>query len=673
MPMGSVVLRPGVNTQYTPSLAEAGVVESDLIRYKDQIIQKLGGWTKFYSATISSTIRSLHAWQASDGQQYLGVGATEQLGVINQGALTDITPQTRTSNFTPDLTTTAGSTIVSVIDPGSSATTYDTIFFNTPVSIGGLLLKNAFKVRTILGSSGYQIAAATAASSAVTSSGTLPVFTTIAGSAIVTVTLPNHGFLAVPGLQEGYYAETSVGGLTIQGAYQTQTVIDTTSYTIGTLTQASSAGTATMNSSQVQIVYYIGLGPPAAGSGYGLGGYGLGGYGQGAASVTTPGTPITATDWSMDNWGEVLLAVPFGGPIYSWSPNSGFGTASVVDTGPFFNGGIFISQPNQILVAWYSTQSTGVWDPLIVRWSNSGDYTDWTVDTQSAAGSFHISGGSLIRGGIQAPSYGVIWTDVDCWLQQYVGGTVTFNHTRVGSGCGLVGPHAAGVIGGVVYWCSDRNFYMLSGGGVRVVPCSVWDFIFQNLDEDNEHKIVCAPNSMFNEITWYFPAAGGTGENDSYVKYNLLEGAWDYGSMGRNAWIDVTALGHPIGSDIDLIYQHETSNNGDGQPVRSRFETGYWAISDGNEMAFVDWFLPDMKFGTYGGTADASVQITFQAVDYPGATVRTYGPYTFSSTTEYLNPRLRGRLMSIIIESEDSDSFWRIGRCRYRYASAGRR
>lgn len=679
MPMASVTLRPGVNTQKTKALNEAGVSVSNLIRYKDGLIQKLGGWNQYYPLTLSSTIREIHAWQGLGGNQFLAVGTTGSsvsggtLNAITAGSLSDITPQTRTSNFTPAFSVGASTNIVTVVDAGSSASIFNTVFFNTQVSVGGTFFQGAYPINTISGTSGYTLISTGNSSAAVASSGILPTFTTVANSGIVTVNLPSNNYKVITGLVEPFIAPTSVGGLTVQGSYTIQSIIDSTSFTIVTPTQALTSSTATMNSSLVEVVYYIGLGPPSGGSGYGVGGYGLGGYGMGSGTTTSGGTPITATDWTMDNWGQILLACPANGAVYQWAPDSGFTTATVVWTAPFFNGGIFISMPQQILVCWKSVESTGVQDNLVVRWSDAGDFTNWTVSNQTAAGSFHIPTGSVIMGGLQAQNYGVVWTDVDAWIMQYVGGTVIFNFTRVGSGCGLIGPHAAGVIAGTVYWCGKNNFFSLSSEGVKPLQCGVWDFIFQNLGAANVSKIRCAPNSTFNEISWFFPSSASAGENDSYVKYNITEGEWDYGSLSRNSWVDVTALGNPIATDATTIFQHEMTNDAAGQPINASFQSGYWSIAEGNEMSFVDWFLPDMKFGTYSGAKTASVQITFTTIDYVGDAPRTYGPYTFTSTTEYLSPRLRGRFMSITVQSIDTGSFWRIGRARYRYGSAGRR
>lgn len=673
MPMTSVTLRPGVNTQLTQTLNEAGVSQSNLIRYKDGLIQKIGGWDQYTPVSFTSIIRDLHAWQgATDGSFYLGIGATQELGIQNAGSVSDVTPQTRLSSGAT-FSISSGSNIVTVNDPGSSASTYDTVFFNTQVALGTTFLQGAYKIQSVGGSSSYTIFSSEASNTTVTSSGLLPQFTTTAGSATVTVSLPNNNYPVITGLFQNYIAPTSVGGLTIQGKYQTQSILTSTSYTINSQIQASSAATVVMNNNVAQLLYYVSFGPPPAGAGYGLGGYGLGGYGLGSAAAGAAGTPITTTDWTMDNWGQVLIACPHDGPIYTWSPDGGFSQASVIPTAPFFNGGIFISMPQQILVAWKSCQSSGAQDALIVRWSDAGDYTNWTVSGQTAAGSFTIPTGSVIVGGLQASAYGVIWTDIDVWVMQYIGGDLIFNFTRVGDGCGLIGPHAAGKIAGDVYWCGKSNFFHLGSGGVQPLPCTVWDFIFQNLDQTNASKIVCAPNSTFNEIAWFFPSIGGTGENDSYVKYNIIEKEWDYGTLGRNAWVDVTVLGSPLGADTMTVYQHETSFNDNGLPINASFQSGYWSIADGNELAFVDWFLPDMRFGTFGSSASASVQVTINALNYPGDTPTTYGPVTFTSSTQYLSPRLRGRLLSVDIQSNDLNSFWRIGRCRYRYATSGRR
>lgn len=683
MPMQSVTLRPGVNVERSLSLNEAGVSQSQLIRYKDQMIQTYGGWSQYVPSAIPSTVRALHAWQDIAGEQYLGVGATANLVIVSDGGNSDITPQTATVNSSADFTTTLGSQTVSVVVPNSSGypSVYNSVFFNTPVSIAGQIISGAYKIVSVLSTISFTINLTDAATATSTSSGTLPTIASTVNSAKIFVDLPNNNYQQVTGLFYPFYAATELtSNLTVQGPYQVDSIIDSTQFTINATVEASASVSETMNSSLVQTVYYIAIGPAATGTGYGSGGYGsAGGYG-GITSGTAPvtGDTIMADDWTMDNWGQVLLACPEDGPIYSWSPDNALQTAEVVTNAPFFNGGIFVSMPQQILVAWRSCQPDPRgygWlsqDNLLVNWSDAEDYTNWIQDNTTAAGSFHIPTGSIIMGGLQAATQGYIWTDVDVWNMQYVGGELVFNFNRLGSGCGLIGKHAAGTLGGNVYWCGFTNFFMIGGKGVEPINCSVWDFIFQNLSESYKTKIVCATNTAFNEVMWLFPSAASTGENDSYVKLNVLEGEWDYGTMSRTAWFDVSVLGNPIGADTNgVLYQHETGTSLTGVSAPS-FRTGWWSIADGNELSFVDWVLPDFIWGTYSGTKDASVTMTFYTADYPGSAVRTYGPYTVTSATEYINLRARGRLMSVLITS-NNPQFFRLGRIRFRWASSGRR
>jgi hypothetical protein len=676
MAWSAVQLIPGVDTQKTLSANQAGVSQSQMIRYKENLIQTYGGFQPY--ATVNSTSRDLHPWQDISGVQHLAVAGTTSLIVITAGSQQDITPQTNTTNPAPNFSISSGSNVLTVVDAGSSATTFNTVYFNTPVAIGGFLLNGAYPINSVSASSVYTILLSSAASTTVASSGILPVFSTSSGSATITVTLPNNGFQSVTGLFEQFIAATTIGTslpLTVQGKYQIASVIDSTNFTINAITQASTTATATMNGGDAQLVYYITLGPTSIGQGFGGGGFGSGGFGTGTAQAGSPGTPITTNDWTQDNWGEILLSCPVNGPIYAWSPDFGFQNAKVIYQAPFFNGGIFVSMPQQILVAWRSVQSTGVQDPLIVRWSNAADYTNWTVSNQTTAGDFHIPTGSLIVGGLQCPQFGLISTDIDVWTMTYVGGVVIFNFTRVGTGCGWVSSHACSILAGSPYWMGTNNFFTLGSSGVVPLPCSIWDQVFQNISTANISKVRAFSNSAFNEWGVLYPSASSTGENDSYAKVHIEgnEYEWDYGSISRTAWYDVSILGMPLGVDnTGQIWQHETGTaiTGIGLPA---FRTGWWTITEGEDIPVVDFIVPDFIFGLRSASQNASIDITFYGADYPGDTPTTYGPYTVTSTTEFINCRIRNRLMSAFIQSNSTTEFWRIGRIRFRYGASGRR
>jgi len=681
----SLKLRPGVNVEATETLNESGISSCNLIRFKSALPQKLGGWTKFYPNSLSGIPRDLHAWGDLSGNHRLSVGTTTSLSVITNSQLQDITPQTKTTDAVPNFSTTINTPTVTIVDAGiSDVTTFDAVFFDTPVSVGGLILTGTYPISAITGTHSYQIIANANATATVASGGSVPVFDTTSSSPIVQVTLTAHG-LAV-GNDFTFPIATSAGGLTILGTYQVQSVPTANTFTISAASGATSTATVSMNSGNAEFLYYINLGPPAPGAGYGLGAYGAGGYGTGIVPSSQTGTPITATNWSQDNWGEILLACPRGGGVYYWPPNSGHVNAFFVPTAPTFNGGIFVAMPEQILVCWGSTaagpgsvgfnSSPEQRDPLIVRWSDALDFTNFNVTSTTQAGSFHIPTGSQIVGGIQGPQQALIWTDIEVWAMQYLGPPLVFGFNKLSSGCGLIAQHAVAVMRGLVVWMSQGSFFMLSGGGVQELPCPVWDAVFQDLDTSNLDKITAAANSQFSEFTWYYPSlSGGTGEPDKYVKVNISEGfVWDYGSLSRCAWTDQSVLGQAIGATPQgIIYQHETSNDADGQPMNPWFQTGWFVIAEGQAFSFVDWFFPDMKWGFFNGAQTGQVLVTIYATDYPNGTVRTYGPYTMTEATAYVNTRLRGRQISLRFESNDLGSFWRLGQMRYRMAADGRR
>lgn len=675
MPEVALRLRPGVDVEKTYTLNEAGISACQLIRFKEGLPQKLGGWTRYFPFTFSGLIRALHAWGDLNGVERLAVGSTTQLAVITSGSLQDITPQTFTSDISPNFSTVMGSGTITIIDANiSNVTVYDSVFFNTPVSVGGIVLQGTYAIASIGGTHTYTIENAVLATATVNNAGAVPIFDSTSGTSIILVTIPDHG-LSV-GDPFTFPITTSVGGVSILGTYFVTSVASVDTFNISASSQATSTVTVHMNSSNAQLVYYLNIGPPAAGVGFGVGAFGAGGFGTGVVPNSQTGTEITATDWSLDNWGQTLLACPKNGGIYQWTPNTGFQNAGLIPQAPIFNGGIFVAMPEQILVAWASTASPPEQqDPLTVRWSDSLDYTNWTVTSTTQAGSFRIPEGSAIMGGLQGPQQALIWTDLAVWAMVYQGLPFVFGFNKISEGCGLIGPHAAAIMRGAVFWMGVGNFFVLSGGGAQVIPCPVWDVVFQNLDTANQTKCVAAVNSTFDEIAFYYPSlSGGTGENDSYVKLNIDEQSWDYGTLSRTAWIDQSVLGQPIGASAQgLIFQHETSDDADGQPLVYFWESGWFRVSEGQDFAFIDWIFPDMKFGKFAGSQTATVQMTIYAAAYPNSSVHTFGPFNMTAARTFINCRLRNRLIKLRFAGADLGSFARMGLPMYRTAKDGRR
>lgn len=750
MPFSSVELVPGVNVELTPTLNQAGYSESNLIRWKNKLAQKIGGWQSYYSSQVNGVPRCLHAWQDLNETGRLAVGTTVELDVITGSVLTQITPQQKITNIAPKFSTTSGSYIVQVEDSGvSGITTLNTLYFNTPVSVGGLVLSGSYPILQILSGTGvaiYTILASapqttftgsisgttltvtsvalgfifigqtlvgsgivngtkitglgtgtggvgtytvdvsqTVGSTSITigpattsNTGSVPRFSTSVGSSTVTVTFEQHGLVA--GDTINFPIATVVGGVSVFGTYDVLPNPAVTANTFAISVNVAATSTVSnvyMNSAQAQLLYDITLGPIPSTYGWNSGGYNLGGYGFGENPGQQVGSAITATDWSLDNWGSDLIACPANGGLYSWTPTGGNLNCQLIDNSPFFNGGCFVAMPAQILVAWGSTtnQTVGVdQDPLLVKWSDQLDYTNWTPSTTSQAGSFRIPTGSKIVGALQGPQNALIWTDLDVWAMQYLGYPLVFGFNKIGASCGLISSKAATQLGGRVYWMGNSNFFTLTGSGAEVIPCTVWDKVFQNIDTNNVHKCRAAANTVFSEIWWFYPSLNSNGENDSYVKLNINEGAWDYGTLARSSWIDQSVLGTPIGTTpTGNIYQHERGENADGLPITASFTTGYARLDEGNGFIFIDQIIPDMRWTKINGGTSAQVQLTFYSQNYPSDTPTEYGPYTITDSTEQIYTRIRGRQVAMKLESADSGSFWRLGKITYRYAPDGRR
>jgi len=508
--------------------------------------------------------------------------------------------------------------------------------------------------------------------------GQVAYYQTSIGLPTITVTFPNHG--QVVGAQLAVNPATTVGGVTLTGTYTVVSVVNSNTFTFTASNTATSTAGAFENNGYVEAIIYYATVPQPAGSGYGVGGYGVGGYGTGSGITPTAGTPITATDWTLDNWGEYLLACPTGGPIYVWQPYGVIQNAQIIDNGPLANTGMFVAMPQRQVIAYGSTD-TGQLDPLLVRWSDVEDYTVWTATATNQAGEYRIPTGSLIVGAIQSNQQGLLWTDIDLWSMQYIGFPDVYGFNKVKTGCGLYARGAAANLGGVTYWMSQKQFFSYSGGDPNTIPCPVWDVVFQNLNQGTDanglpytNRIRCATNAQFNEVAWYYPSVAGNGEVDSYVKFNTVLQQWDYGSLSRSAWVDQSVSGPPIGADpsTGYIYQHEITNDADGQAMLSSFQTGYFEVSEADNLVFLDQVWPDMKWGQYSQPQNATVEITFYSTNYPGDTPIAYGPYNMTQAVEYISTRIRGRLIAIKVSSNDVGTFWRLGDIRYRFQPDGR-
>ncbi len=667
MPMQKLILRPGVNVEKTPTLNEGGISTSQLIRFFDGLPQKLGGWTQLIPKSFVGTCRGMHGWGDLNGNPYLALGTEQKLYVVNGGQLQDITPLRTTTNNPVSISTTAGSTTVTVNDPGNGSLTNDWLNFNTHVSVGGIVLFGQYQISGAAGSS-YPITVPVAPTATVSDGGAVASLATTSGSGVVTITLDNHGLVASDVWTQ--VVAVTVGGITISGLYSVDTVPTANTFTITAADVATSTASASENGGDMQIAYDISTGYAVNTPqfGWGIGAYGSGQYGIGSVGQQT--APMR--EWSLQHFGQDLIASPTEGGIYYWSPPSQARALVLSSTAPT-SCRVVRTVAQAEIVAAFGSESSGTLQPTLVSWTDAGDFTDWTPTATNQAGNYQIPSGSKI---VAASGLGLgvlIWTDVDLWSMTYQGLPYVFGFNRVAVACEALSMRCIAPLSGyLVIWLNQRTFFQYNGFMVQPMKCPVWDFMWNQIDFTQLEAVFCAVNTVFNEAAWYFPIdpslGGSTPAPTGYVKYNYLENLWDCGYLDRTAWVDVTPMGNPIGAaSTGVLYQHETSPDAAGQPINWSWSTGYIDLAQGEEYPFLDMVIPDF-LGDY-----TAIQMEITALREPNAPALVHGPYLLTPSTPYVNTRVRGRQVAFSFSGDDLGSFNRLGAIRYRAAAAGRR
>lgn len=599
--------------------------------------------------------------------------------IVSTDTLGNPLPATSTvsnSGAIPSFTTTSGIFTVTVNLTNHLYSVGDTATFLVSTSLGGVTVYGNYTVLTVPNANSFTINVSSTASSSVTASENTGFCQFIFYHGIGP-SQSGTGY-GIRGYGVGGYGGSYVGSSGPTVGRQLTTVA--TSGTGAFATISSTPGCKVPVGSTVVVAGVTPSGYNGTKTVTASASYSLSFASTATGAQTVPGT-VTVTfiqgisgvvDWTLDNWGEIFLSCPKEGAIFQWSPSTGQPIAIVIPQAPPVNTGMFVAMPQRQIIAYGST-FTGVIDHLLIRWCDVENFSSWIATVTNQAGSYRIPKGSRIVGAIQGPQQGLVWTDIALWSMQYVGQPYIYSFNEIGIGCGLISNKAVNSMNGVVYWMSQSQFYRLAGSGPEPIFCPVWDVIFQDLDTDNLDKIRVAPNSRFGEISWFYPTKSSGGEVNAYVKYNIYLNCWDFGTVGRTAWINQSVLGPPIGAGPDrYIYQHEMGYNDGNNPMDSWFLTGYTELSDGDMMTFIDQLWPDAKWGTYAGVQNANLMITFYYLNYAGDTVSTAGPYTLTQATQYITPRIRARLVAMKFESTDSGTFWRLGNMRYRWQPDGK-
>jgi hypothetical protein len=524
----------------------------------------------------------------------------------------------------------------------------------------------------------------------VTSAGDVT-FAAVNGSSTITVTDTANG--AYEGDFVTFSDAVTLGGvitaLVLNQEYQIQTVTDANTYTITSAVAADASDTGDGGAAVIG-TYQItsGLDTVVLGSGWGAGTYSRGTWSS-AADVSLPGAQLRL--WSMDNFGEDLIANVRGGGIYYWDNTGGISSRAVnitalagANDAPTVANIILVSERDRHVLAFGCDPEfdPGVQDPLVIRFSSQESVTDWETRADNTAGELRIGTGTEIIAAVQTKQQTIVITDTSVNSMQYIGPPYTFGLTEVSSNTSIVSQNSAVAINDAVYWMGDRVFYKYDGN-VQLIVCPVKEYIFANMNIYQLGKVVAASNSKFNEIWWFYPSINSD-TNDSYVVFNYQENIWYYGTLNRTAWHERGVSGFPIAASTDgYIYFHENSfNDGSTNPpsaISSYIESSAIDIGDGEQFMFMSRVLPDLTFRNSTGTPTAT--FTMSARDFPGAdfdqtnsktTVRT-ATSPVEQYTDQLFMRLRGRSLALKVSSNQVNTQWRLGSPRIDMRPDGRR
>ena len=629
MSLQKFVFRPGINREGTDYSNEGGWFNSNLVRFRKGIPEKIGGWAKNTLNTFKSTARALHAWVDLELTKYLGLGATWKYYIKEGDNFYDITPlRVTTSAGDVTFSATNGSSTITVTDTSHGAVTNDFVTFSGAATLGGLVtaavLNQEYQIASVTSANAYTITAKDTSGSTVTANA----------------------------------SDSGNGGSSVVGAYQINVGFD--SYVEST--------------------------------GWGAGTWGAGTWGS--------STAITADNqlrlWSHDNFGEDLIMNVRAGGIYYWDISSKtLGTDRAVALSALSGANLTPTVALQTLVsdidrhvvclgtdAISGSSRTGTIDPMLIAWSDQENAAEWEPLSTNTAGSFRLSAGSQIIGAIRARQETLIWTDTSMYNMQFIGQPFTFGVNLVNEGVGLIGPNAAVNTPKGVFWMDKKGFYTYTGQ-VQDIPCSVQDYVFNDLEEGQAFQVFGFLNKEFDEVGWFYCASDET-TISKYVVFNYEEGAWSIGELNRSSWIDQGIYDTPLGTyttnDVGYLYNHETGNDADGSPMDNVFiESSDFDIGEGEEFQYVSRIIPDIKFTGSGGTGQ-TVNVVLKQRNFPGESLTTNSTSTCTSSTTKIDTRLRARQAVLRIESDDDGSLgsrsgvgFRVGAMRMDVRPNGRR
>ena len=386
-------------------------------------------------------------------------------------------------------------------------------------------------------------------------------------------------------------------------------------------------------------------------------GYGYSDYGKFSYGVARPdlGAITPATTWSMDTWGEYLIACSNAdGKLYEWQ--LGFTTptiAAVITNAPTSNKAILVTAERIM----FALGAGG--NPRKVQWCDQENNTVWTPAADNQAGDYELATPGTLIAGKRVKGINLLFTDVDVHTAQYVGAPFVYGFEKAGSGCGLISAQSVAAIDTAAIWMSKAGFWIYDGY-VKPLPSDVSDYVFGNINFNQSSKVYAVHNSQYGEIWWYYPSSGSN-ENDSYVTFNYRENHWNIGTLARTAGTDAGVFTNPMAVSTDgYVYEHEVGFAYDSASVYA--ESGPVQLGNGDNIMSVRQVVPDEQ--TLGEAV-----VSFKTRNYPTGTQSTFGPYTAANPTDV---RFAARQVNVKVTGAVLAD-WRIGVMRLDAIPSGKR
>ena len=714
MPLQKLQFRPGINRETTRYMNEGGWYNCDKIRFRFGVPEKINGWQRYSDTQFLGICRRLHNWIALDQSNYVAIGTHLKLYIEEGTQYYDITPfRAAAASLSSNALKTgaSGSKEITVTHVSHGAVTNDFVIIAGAATFDGITdtqLNTEHQVTVVDGNTYTFTVASDTASSGNTAGG---------GGSITARFQINTGLDTIvsgTGWGAGQWGGTTAAdpATTLNGALNADTAGTGGSGTSVVLTDASSfpsSGSIVVN--ETEVIAYTGKtsntltgitrgqdgSTATAGTGVAhadgaavRGAAVITGWGDAASLAATSGSE--ARIWSLDNFGEDLLSCVRDGELFYWDKTNGLSTRSEkltarsgADQVPTIARQIMVSDRSRHCIAFAcNAQGQTAQDPLLIRFSKAENAVDWNILTSGTdAGDLLIGSGSQFVTAIETKLEILVWTDVSLHSMKFIGAPNTFGLIQLASGLSIIGPNAVTAVNDQVFWMGENQFYVYDGR-TQQIPCTVRDYVFDDINLDQRELITAGLNSGYYEVFWFYPSKDST-EVDKYVVFNYSEQVWYFGTLARTAWIDAEIRPYPIAASPDrYLYNHELGNDdGSTSPataIQGFIESSPLSIEGGDQFQLIRRVIPDI---TFDGSEQATptVKFTLQGYDKPGqagqgsvnGTVTKEASETVEKYTDELFLRLRGRAFSVKVENTGTGTQWRLGIPRVDLRPDGRR